>query len=114
VHRDEPVRSIVTAAGAALGVPVRHLSGVRYCGAFYGQGRHATPLPEGITPAALAGLIADLPAGATEIACHPAAEDDHPTDYAAERLVELEALCHPAVRAAVHHAGVRLASFAEL
>jgi predicted glycoside hydrolase/deacetylase ChbG (UPF0249 family) len=114
VHRDEPVRSLVAEAGRALGVPVRHLCDVRYCGAFYGQGRRGVPLPDGISPTALAGLVRDLPAGATEIACHPAAEDDHETDYAAERLVELEALCDPAVRAAVRDAGVRLASFAQL
>ena len=114
VHRDEPVRSAVTSAAVELGIPVRHLCQARYCGAFYGQGRHGTPLPEGITPDALAGLIGDLPTGITELACHPAEAIDIETDYAAERLAELRALCDPRVRAAVVDAGVRLHDFRTL
>lgn len=108
VHREEPVRAAVVRAGAALGIPVRHRSRAKYCGAFYGQGSRGTPLPEGITPAALAGLVAGLGHGTTELACHPAALVDLPTDYAEERLAELRALCDPTVRAAVDRAGVRL------
>src|SRR3954447_18917940 len=37
VHRSEPVRSVVFAAAAELGVHVRHFGAARYCGAFYGQ-----------------------------------------------------------------------------
>ena len=111
VHRDEPVRAVVLAAGAALGIPVRHASPARYLGAFYGQGRRGAPVPEGITPAALAGLIRDLPEGTTELACHPAAAIDVETDYGPERLVELEALCDPGVRAEVEASGVVLCDF---
>jgi predicted glycoside hydrolase/deacetylase ChbG (UPF0249 family) len=114
VHRDEPVRAAVVRAGLSLGVPVRHFSSVRYCGAFYGQGRKGTPLPDGITPDALAGLVHGLAHGATELACHPAATIDIPTDYAADRLTELEALCDPRVRAAVADAGVELRGFGAL
>ena len=114
VHRDEPARAAVLAAAAGLGIPVRHASRARYLGAFYGQGRRGVPVPEGITPAALAGLIRDLPEGFTELACHPAAAVDIETDYGAERLVELEALCDPGVRAAVAEAGVDLCSFRAL
>lgn len=111
VHRDEPVRAVVARAGRILGVPVRHASRAKYCGAFYGQGRHGAPLPDGITPAALAGLVHGLAPGTTELACHPAAAIDVDTDYAAERLAELEALCAPSVRAAVTDAGIRLRGF---
>lgn len=111
VHRDEPVRAVVARAGRILGVPVRHLSRARYCGAFYGQGRRGAPLPDGITPTALAGLVHGLAAGTTELACHPAAVVDIDTDYGVERLLELEALCAPAVREAVAAAGVRLRGF---
>ena len=111
VHRDQPVRSAVARAGGELGIPVRHLSPARYCGAFYGQGRRGTPLPEGITPIALAGLIRDISPGVTELACHPAETIDIETDYAAERLVELRVLCDPCVRAAIRDAGVVLRNF---
>ena len=111
VHRSEPVRSAVARAGSELGILVRHLSPAHYCGAFYGQGRRGTPLFEGITPVALAGLIGELPVGVTELACHPAEAIDIETDYGAERLVELRALCDPRVRAAVSAAGVRLCNF---
>ena len=108
VHRDEPVRSIVLAHGRRLGIPVRHNSSARYCGAFYGQGRAGTPLPEAITAAALVRLLHELPDGRTELCCHPAAAPAPASDYGAERLAELEALCAPAVAAAVQAAGIRL------
>jgi len=115
VHRDEPVRSAVRRAGAALGVPVRHFGPVRYCGAFYGQGRHGVPLPEGISAQALAGLIEGLTDdGPTEIACHPAEEIDFATSYGPERLVELESLCDPRARAAVETGGIELVSFTDV
>jgi predicted glycoside hydrolase/deacetylase ChbG (UPF0249 family) len=113
VHREEPARTAVAEAGRRLGVPVRHLSGANYCGAFYGQTRRGDPVPEGITPAALAAIVRALPAGVTEVACHPAAEIDVDTGYGAGRVAELRALCDPAVRAAIGEAGVRLCHFGE-
>jgi predicted glycoside hydrolase/deacetylase ChbG (UPF0249 family) len=113
VHRDEPVRSVVGRVAGELGVPVRHGSSVRYCGAFYGQGRLGTALSEAITPTALAALIRDLPPGATELACHPADDVDIDTDYGRERLVELASLCDPAVHAAVRAADAHLAHFGD-
>lgn len=113
VHRAEPVRSIMGVRARELRVPLRHHGRVRYCGAFYGQGRGGTPLPEAITPAALAALVAELPEGPTELCCHPAAAVQPGMAYGAERLLELEALCHPAVREAVARAGVRLCTFGQ-
>ena len=112
VHRDEPVRGVVLALGWALGVPVRHFGQARYCGAFYGQDRHGAPLCDAISAGALIGLIHALPAGVSELCCHPAAEPELGSDYGAERVAELEALCDPAVRAALAGAGVELGSFA--
>jgi chitin disaccharide deacetylase len=108
VHRDEPVRSVLLAHGSRLGVPVRHYGPARYCGAFYGQGHAGTPLPDAISPAALVRLLHELPAGRTELCCHPAAPPAPAGDYGAERLAELEALCAPEVAAAVRAAGIRL------
>lgn len=115
VHREEPVRSAVARVAAALGgLPVRHAPGVRYCGAFYGQGRHGEPLPELITADALVRLVAGLEPGVTELACHPADGVDFESSYAAERPAELRALCDPRVAQAVRERGVQLCSFAEL
>lgn len=61
--------------------------------------------------AALVEIVAGLPPGVTELACHPAAAVDFESAYAAERVEELRALCDPAVREAVAVAGVRLVSF---
>jgi chitin disaccharide deacetylase len=114
VHREEPVRSVVADAAGSLGVPARHTPGIRYCGNFYGQGRRGEPLPELISAAALTRLIAELPDGATEIACHPAEAVDVETAYARERLAELAALCDPAVGRAIDARGVRLCTFRDL
>ena len=112
VHRDEPVRSILLEHGRRLGVPVREHGPARYCGAFYGQGRSGAPLPDAITAPALVRLLQELPAGVTELCCHPAAAPVSAGDYSAERLAELEALCAPAVAAALTVAGIALCSFA--
>ena len=89
VHRDEPARSALLAAGERLGVPVRDAgSGVAYSGVFHGQDARGYPYPEGITVAALVEAIERLPAGITELACHPAAADDHESTYGAERQTE--------------------------
>jgi predicted glycoside hydrolase/deacetylase ChbG (UPF0249 family) len=113
VHREEPVRSILGVRARELRLPLRHHGRVRYCGAFYGQGRGGIPRPEAITATALARLIAALPEGATELCCHPAAAVDGDLAYGIERLAELEALCDPAALEAVKAAGVRLRTFPE-
>jgi predicted glycoside hydrolase/deacetylase ChbG (UPF0249 family) len=113
VHRNEPVRSVLTAAGAVLGVPVRDVSPlVMYRGDFYGQTGRGEPVPDAIEVAALVRLIASLPEGITELGCHPATEADLASTYSAERVAELEALCDPRVLAAIEAEGIELRSFA--
>jgi chitin disaccharide deacetylase len=113
VHRGEPARGALLAAAERLAVPVREATpGIRYSGVFFGQDGRGTPVPEAITVDALVAVIEALPAGITELACHPAAEVDHPSQYAEERLREAAALCDPRVREAVASAGVTLRSFA--
>ena len=111
VHREEPTRSIMGRRARELRLPLRHHGRVRYCGAFYGQGRAGMPLPDAITPVRLVRLIEDLPGGVTEICCHPAASVTPEFAYGAERLRELEALCDPVVREAIDRTGVRLSTF---
>jgi predicted glycoside hydrolase/deacetylase ChbG (UPF0249 family) len=112
VHRDDPARGLLAALGRDLGVPVRHFSPVRYCGDFYGQTGKGEPYPEGITADALVRVIAGLPAGGTELCCHPGYADDVDSMYRAERAAEVAALCDPRVPAAIAEAGVELVSFA--
>jgi predicted glycoside hydrolase/deacetylase ChbG (UPF0249 family) len=115
VHRSGPARDAVLAAGAALNVPVREATEeIRYCGSFYGQDGRGHPVPDAITVDALASVIASLPAGVTELGCHPGDPSDLDNTYGAERAVEVEVLCDERVRAAIDEAGVALASFGEV
>ncbi len=115
VHRDEPARAPVLAAGERLGIPVREAApGIAYSGVFYGQDGRGTPVPEAITAEALVAAIEGMPPGATELACHPAAVADHDSSYGEERLAEVEALCDKRVRAAVERCGIALRSFGAL
>lgn len=113
VHREEPVRSILGVRARELRLPLRHHGRVRYCGAFYGQDGDGAPLPDAITPERLVRLVAGLPAGATELCCHPAAAPEPATGYGPERVRELESLCDRRVRAAIQQARVRLCTFRE-
>ena len=111
-HRNEPARTHTVAVARDLGVPLRHYSpDIRYCGEFYGQSSEGSPLPDLISTEALLRLLASLPAGVTELGCHPAAADDLDTMYLEERRLELRTLCHPAVRAALVEFGIELCSF---
>ena len=59
-------------------------------------------------------MLRSLPDGVTEVACHPGFADDLVTMYHAERQVELETLCDPAVRRAMRDEGIELIGFADL
>ena len=115
VHIEEPVRSILDDLAKELGVPLRHRSSrLRHDGRFYGQTSTGGPLAGSISPAHLVEILRGLPEGVTEVACHPGCADDLVTMYRAERRVELDALCDPAVRRVVADEGIALISFADL
>lgn len=112
LHRDEPARSAVLALGRRLGVPVReHTPEIRYEGGFYGQSGRGEPWPEGISPAALCNLLRALPAGATELGCHPGIDDESGSSYSREREVETTTLCDRRVRATLELERIELCSF---
>jgi predicted glycoside hydrolase/deacetylase ChbG (UPF0249 family) len=114
-HLEDPVRSVLVETGLRLGVPVRDCTpGIVHRGDFYGQTSRGDPLPEAITVDALLGLLSSLPEGITELGCHPAADPEEGSAYAAERPLELEVLCDPRVKAAVQAEGIELCSFAGL
>jgi hypothetical protein len=60
-------------------------------------------------------ILDDLPAGATEIMCHPGlSEAKSSSSHNTERERELEILCHPAVRERVVERGIELIPFSFL
>ncbi|MGI8903369.1 MAG: carbohydrate deacetylase, partial [Solirubrobacteraceae bacterium] len=69
------------------------------------------PLHHLISPSALASIIHSLPPGITELACHPGIDPELESPYAAERQLELSALCHGRVLEAGHASGVERRSF---
>lgn len=113
VHMSEPAASAVREVVDPLGVPLR-AHGIRYIGDFYGQTGPGEPLHEAITPERLVELIAGLPGGVTEIGCHPGIAVTGETSYAAERELEVAALCDPRVRESIEAEGIALRSFAAL
>ena len=114
-HRLPLFRSIFETAARDLGVPLRHLDHrVRFCGEFYGHDGAGKPDHGSITPGALISLLEGLPPGATELGCHPGYVDDLHDWYRQERVLEIEALCHPSVREAVGRLGLVLATFRAL
>jgi chitin disaccharide deacetylase len=115
LHRKPPLRSVLAKLARELGVPLRHdHPSIRYCGAFYGQDKAGTSLPEAVTAEALIAILTSLPPGVTELACHPASKDDSGSGYGPERRVELAALCEPRVRSALVLAGIEPCSFGDL
>jgi chitin disaccharide deacetylase len=115
VHRNEPARTALRKLGAELGVPVRHFTpAISYSGSFYGQDAKGEAVPEAITVEGLISVIERLPAGVTELGCHPADPTDHESTYDRERALEVATLCDPRVKAAIDHNGVSLRSFADL
>jgi predicted glycoside hydrolase/deacetylase ChbG (UPF0249 family) len=110
-HRSEPLRSILGRVAKELQVPLRYHSRFAYFGGFYGQGHGGQPLSDAISPQGLSAAIAELPDGAIELCCHPAAELDFHSSYRRERLRELETLCDPGVRDSVTAGGFALDSF---
>ena len=94
------------ASNSVLGAPIAWLAALLMLG--------MNAMPDAISVHALVETIESLPPGITELGCHPAAEVDHPSAYADERIQELEALCDPSVLAAIDRCGIALGSFSEL
>ncbi|HET7177807.1 MAG TPA: ChbG/HpnK family deacetylase [Solirubrobacterales bacterium] len=114
VHMSEPVASVAARMASELGVPLRATGRVRYEGGFYGQSGRGEAYPEGISAEHLVELIGSLPAGWTELGCHPGCRAAELSSYGVEREREVEALCDPRVAAAIEAGGVELRSFARL
>jgi predicted glycoside hydrolase/deacetylase ChbG (UPF0249 family) len=114
VHRAGPAHSILVKTSRVLGIPLRHVSPVRYCGEFYGQTEEGLPWPEGISTERLMQILAALPAGITELGCHPGLGDDVDSMYLTERAREVQSLCDPRIREALTKEGIDLRSFRDV
>ena len=111
VHSNDPARSAVLETAAELGISVRGLGAVRYCGDFYGQTGRGEPFPGGISLDRLLRILDELQPGVTELGCHPGVDADAGPPYADERAIELAVLCDPRVRQALSGSGIELVSF---
>jgi predicted glycoside hydrolase/deacetylase ChbG (UPF0249 family) len=115
VHNAQPVRDVVVQMAERLGVPLRGSStGIRHLGKFYGQGPKGHVLEDAITVEYLIELLTTLPAGTTELACHPGLRDDAPGMYKVERSHEVHVLCDGRLRAAIAAEDIDLISFRDL
>jgi len=111
-HRYEPLRTVLRQLARRLEIPLRHYcEEVHYCGDFYGQTAKGTPMPEAISVEGLLNTLVRLPAGITELSCHPGQEADLETMYRTERAEEVKVLCDPRVRAFLSAMGIELCSF---
>lgn len=115
VHTTEPARALVLALAARLGVPCRRCDDqVAYHGEFYGQTRNGEALDGAISVEALTSLLTALPAGASELCCHPGLRNDAPGMYVEEREREARVLCDPVVRDVIEGEQIELVSYREL
>jgi predicted glycoside hydrolase/deacetylase ChbG (UPF0249 family) len=114
-HRGESLQPIFRILARELDVPLRHFDPrVRFCGRFYGQDGAGRPDLAAITPAALIAALETLPAGVTELGCHPGYTDGLKAWYREERVQEVATLCHPEVREAIERLNIELVSFEDL
>lgn len=121
-HRRPDVFAAVRALALREGLPVRNAGGAMGA-ALKGAGLRSNDAFEegffdaGATVANLVHIIENLSEGSTELMCHPAHPDTElaaSSSYAAVRVLELRALCDPAIRAAVSRADIRLITFSDL
>ena len=112
VHLREPARSVLSALAGALDVPLRHYSSqVQYCGRFYGQDSDGSPVPGVVSVQGLTNILASLPQGQTELACHPGEAEDLQTMYCKERREEIKVLCDPRLPSLLRKLDIQLVSF---
>jgi predicted glycoside hydrolase/deacetylase ChbG (UPF0249 family) len=113
VHMDGPVAAVADRLAAELAVPLR-ARGVRYDGSFYGQTGKGEPLPEAIAADSLIRLLRSLPAGWTELGCHPGLGMEGESSYGSEREVEAATLCDDLIAETIERERIELRSFAQL
>lgn len=121
-HRRPEVFDAVAALARLEGLPVRN-AGPEMAARLRSRGVRSSDrfeerfFAEGVSVPHLISIIESLPEGSTELMCHPAHPDAQllaSSSYGEVRVRELQALCDPAVRAAVERAEVQLINFTDL
>ena len=111
-HLSEPCRGILSEQAQRLDIPLRGCSPeISYEGGFYGQTAEGGSYPDGISPATLRSLLAELKPGWTELGCHPGYGAGLKSDYLLEREEEIRVLSTAEIRRTLHEENVRLCSF---
>jgi predicted glycoside hydrolase/deacetylase ChbG (UPF0249 family) len=114
VHKHDPARAVLLRVTERLGVPLRHFSQVAFCGSFYGQDNKGVPFADGLKVENLLQVFKELPAGITEIGCHPGLDAGLASSYRTEREAEVTTLCDLRLRSELAAEGITLISYAEL
>jgi chitin disaccharide deacetylase len=115
VHDDAVPAWAVRELARELGVPLRnHDPRVRYCGDLYGQAPSGETVLNAITVENLIDILMAIPAGITELGCHPGEGDDIESEYREEREAEVQILCDARVRETIEREGIVLCSFSDL
>lgn len=115
IHRDPRLAELFVVAAAALGVPMREHSGVRYFPDFYGQWDGETHAEQISVENLLRMIDEDIGPGITELSCHPGFVDPtFSSPYHREREIELATLCDPAVREHIERCGIELICYRDL
>lgn len=114
LHRDPRLLPYFLEAAGHYGLPLREHSPVRYFPGFYGQWGGETHLEQIGVPGLIGVVETEIPAGVTELSCHPGYCDPQlRSSYRMEREVELRTLCDPRVRAFLSARRIRLVNFGE-
>ncbi len=122
VHRHPRIFEVALDLAAGLGIPLRAIT-PEMAGRIRARGLPAVDRTVGdVGPEAfwntarLLAFLRDLPAGVTELICHPGRLDGAPaaSSYWKQREVELRALCDPQVKSILEAAAIPRISYAEL
>lgn len=112
VHLRGSINPVVINIAKELNVTLRRCSDkVNYCGDFYGQSEDGSPYHTAISVEGLKKIISTLPDGITELACHPALNNDIKTMYGMERGMEVNSLCDHSVHKEIAASNIELCSF---
>ncbi len=113
VHQRENLKPVFLALANRLNITLRGCSSkVNYCGDFYGQLIDGSDYHTAISVEGLKKTIFKLPEGITELACHPALQNDIKTMYRIEREMEVDTLCDAEIKEAIIHSNIELTNFA--
>lgn len=114
VHRDPRLRPAFRVVAARHRLPLREDALPAYVSSFYGQWDGCVH-PEQVSVEGMIRILAELPAGWSEVGCHPGYVDDGlRSSYRHEREMELATLLDPRIRRAAATLGITFVSFADI